>query len=146
MAALTADKELEAIDPGGLRRMKLGASKTIYKGSMVVVDTTTGLVEAGTEAANKIFVGIATHGAVSGASDTVWVVLQTSGMFKLTGSSLEQADVGKHVVLLDDQTVTDDAGTATANIPVGILVELNSATEGWVELRSFGSPASTIAA
>lgn len=143
MTALAADKSLEMKEPGGIRRLQVGASKTIYQGSLVCTDTTTGLAEAATYGAGKIFAGVAVEGVVSAATGTYWVKVFTSGCFRLVGSSLEAADVGKHLQIVDDATVNDTAGATP--VPVGILVELVSATDGWVEIRPFGSPASTAA-
>lgn len=143
MAALTADKEVEAQEPGGIRRFLMKASTTIYKGALVCVDITTGLVEPATYAANKVFVGIATKQVVSAASGSYWIDLYTTGCFKLVGSSLEQADVGKHLQVVDDQTVNDVAGATP--VPVGNLIEYVSATSGWVQIISCGSYASTAA-
>lgn len=143
MAALAADKELEAIDPGGIRRWLMKASTTIYKGALVCVDVTTGLVEPATYAANKVFVGIASEQVVSAASGSYWINLYTTGTFKLLASSLEQADVGKHLQVVDDQTVNDVAGATP--VPMGNLIEYISATSGWVTIISCGSYASTAA-
>ena len=146
MAALTADKELEMKDPGEIVRLKMVASKTIYKGSLVSIVGASGLAQASADAASDIFAGVAVEQSVSAASGTYWVKIYTGGCFRLAASSVEEADGGHHVVVLDDQTVTDAAG-ATNDIPVGIAVERVSDTDWWVLIRPFAAAAaSTVAA
>jgi hypothetical protein len=144
MAALTADKELEMKNPGGVIRMKMGASKTIYKGSMVSITKSTGLAMASADTASDIFAGIAVEGNVSAATGTYYVKVYTEGVFRLVGSSLEEADIGQGLTVSDDQTVTDSA--STNDIPVGILVEMVSASDAWVLIRPFAAAAASIPA
>ena len=142
--ALTADKELEMKDPGGIIRLKMGASKTIYKGSMVSITKSTGLAMASADTSADIFAGIAVEGNVSAATGTYYVKVYTSGVFRLVGSSLEEADIGQSLTVSDDLTVTDSA--STNDIPVGILVEMVSATDAWVLIRPFAAAAASIPA
>ena len=144
MAALAADKELEMKDPGGVIRLKMGASKTIYKGSMVSITKSTGLAMASADTASDIFAGIAVEGNVSAATGTYYIKVYTEGAFRLVGSSLEEADIGQGLTVSDDQTVTDSA--STNDIPVGILVEMVSATDAWVLIRPFAAAAASIPA
>jgi hypothetical protein len=144
MAALTADKELEMKNPGGVIRLKMGASKTIYKGSMVSITKSTGLAMASADTAADIFAGIAVEGNVSAATGTYYIKVYTEGAFRLVGSSLEEADIGQGLTVSDDQTVTDSA--STNDIPVGILVEMVSATDAWVLIRPFAAAAASIPA
>ena len=144
MAALAADKELEMKDPGGVIRLKMGASKTIYKGGMVSITKSTGLAMASADTASDIFAGIAVEGAVSAATGTYYVKVYTEGVFRLVGSSIEEADIGQGLTVSDDQTVTDSA--STNDIPVGILVEMVSATDVWVLIRPFAAAAASIPA
>lgn len=144
MAALTADKELEMKNPGGVIRLKMGASKTIYKGSMVSITKSTGLAMASADTASDIFAGIAVEGNVSAATGTYYIKVYTEGAFRLVGSSLEEADIGQGLTVSDDQTVTDSA--STYDIPVGILVEMVSATDAWVLIRPFAAAAASIPA
>jgi len=144
MAALTADKELEMKNPGGVIRLKMGASKTIYKGSMVSITKATGLAMASADTAADIFAGIAVEGNVSAATGTYYIKVYAEGAFRLVGSSLEEADIGQGLTVSDDQTVTDSA--STNDIPVGILVEMVSATDAWVLIRPFAAAAASIPA
>jgi predicted RecA/RadA family phage recombinase len=137
--ALTADKQLEMKDPGGVIRLAMVASKTIYQGSMVSIVGASGLAQASADAASDIFAGIAVEQAVSAASGTTYVKVFTEGVFRLLAASIEQADVGKAITVSDDQTVTDSA--STNDIPVGILVEYVAATDGWVHIRPFAAAA-----
>jgi predicted RecA/RadA family phage recombinase len=146
MAALTADKQREMKDPGNIRRLKMVASKTIYQGSLVSIVGASGLAQASSDTASDIFAGIAVEQVTSAATGTYWVKVYTSGCFRIAASSVEEADGGHHVVVLDDQTVTDAAG-ATNDIPVGIAVERVSDSDWWVEIRPFAAAAaSTVAA
>jgi len=131
MTALAANGNLDYRGPFILRQYPMGAAKKVWKGSKVVLDTTTGLAEAATDAANKKVVGVATKacdnslGAAGALNCEVLV-----GEVKVEGSSLEQVDVGKLVYIIDDATVGD--GTAASNdIPSGTMTEYISATECW---------------
>lgn len=139
MAALTADKELEMKDPGGIRRLKMVASKTIYKGSLVSIVGASGLAQASADAASDIFAGIAVEQSISAASGTYYVKVYTEGCFRLLAASVEEADTGKGLTVSDDQTVTDSA--STNDIPVGICTEVVAATDVWVEIRPFAAAA-----
>jgi hypothetical protein len=55
-----------------------------------------------------------------------------SGCFKLVGTSLEAADTMKLLYISDNGVVID--GAATNDIPVGIMIEMISATSAWVEI------------
>jgi len=134
MTALAKNGDFQRRGPITIRPYPAGAGAHPFKASIVVVDTTTGYAEAGTDAANKKCVGVATKECNNAAGAAAALEVEAAvGVFRFACSSLEQADVGKLVYILDDATVTD--GTAASNdIPVGTLVELESASFCYVSV------------
>jgi predicted RecA/RadA family phage recombinase len=129
---LTADLELEMRNPGEPRSITMAASQTIYKGSLVSTNAA-GYAVPGTDTASEICVGIAVAKATSGTTAGVdRVDVYMSGCFKLVGTSLEAADTMKLLYISDNGVVID--GAATNDIPVGIMIEMISATSAWVEI------------
>jgi hypothetical protein len=128
MAALTA--QLDTLEKrGDVLAYPVGASKRIYKGALVVVDTTTGYAETGSDAANKNFVGVAYEDAdnSSGGAGAISVRVKKTGAHLLNAASGAQTSVGKPALLVDDNTVQTAA--TTNNIGVGQIVEYVSATK-----------------
>jgi hypothetical protein len=127
MAALTAPYDPTEKE-GHLIAYPVGAAKRIYKGGLVVVDTTTGYAEAGSDAANRAFVGVAYEDAdnSAGAAGALTVRVKKGGAFVYNSVGAAQTDVGKQALLVDDNTAKTAA--TTNNIPVGQVVEYLSAT------------------
>lgn len=132
MTALAKNGDFHHRGPITIRQYPAGTAKEVFKGSITVLDNTTGYAEAGTDAANKIVVGVATKGCDNSAGAAAALSVEVAlGEFRFACSSLEQPDVGKLVYISDDATVTD--GTAAgSDIPVGVLVELESSSVAWV--------------
>jgi len=135
MAALTADLELEMRGAGKIRSFDVTANDTIYKGSLVSIDTD-GFALPSTDTAAYRFVGIAVEQAdnTGGSDGDIEVKVYTEGCFKLTGVSLAQANVGTILYVNDDNSVEDGTGAAQ-DCAVGMLVKYISATSGWVEIN-----------
>lgn len=131
MAALTANRTTKSKDLGAIRRYQLAASQTIYAGSMVMLDSAGLARPAAASVSNNGVVGVATEKSTSGASDTIYVKVQ-EGTFLMAGTTLAQASVGDLVYAEDDQTVDETQGS---NEPrAGFLVEIESASLGWVKM------------
>ena len=143
MANLTADLQLDFRGEIRIQKLPMLTNIKIFKGALVVYDAA-GFAANGSDIAGVKFAGIANEtvdntGGASGAKS----IEVANGEYKLTGSSLEQADAGRLVYIgADNQTVTDGTG-ATNDIPVGTLIEFLSATSGWVNTLAIPGVAST---
>lgn len=133
--ALSANKDVPR-QAGELVSFAVEDNKHIYKGALVVLNNA-GYLEPATNAANKVLAGVAyeecdntlTGHTQGGKSCRVY----RSGNFLLTTADLVQADVGLKCYIEDDNTV-NDAGTSTQGIIAGIVTEVVSATEVWVDI------------
>lgn len=122
------------------------ADEIIYKGSTVLINTSTGYAftndgTAHTLSVGDIFAGIAIEtvdstGIVAGGT---YVRVYTDGHFLLTFSdTLTQANVGDRVFInnvTDDSVVTITQDTGNAEIYIGTIVEFVSATTAYVSLQ-----------
>lgn len=128
MTALAADTaRVRYGEPLPLQEVKLGASKTVYAGSLVCINTATGYGEAGSTATTLKAVGVATRGGANGAVAGALTIPVETGDFEFTNSTstdtLTQADVGNLVYIADDDTV---AKLSTGRSAAGILVGFTS--------------------
>lgn len=132
--ALSADRKAPYAE-GFEWPIPVGASKEIFAGSLVVVDGTTGYAEAGSDAAGKIFVGVAREHVkdVSGVEGTESVIVRRRGLFLFAIAAATQANVGDAVFIVDDETV-GLAATTTNDIYCGVIAAIKSATEVWVDI------------
>lgn len=125
MTALAANQSNRSEKDGKLIAYPLGAAKTIYQGALVVTDGTTGLLEAGTDAASKNFVGIAYESGEngSGAAAAISCRVRKTGtfLFALTGTAVSNAAIGKAAYISDDNTVAL-AATTTNDVLCGYIV------------------------
>ncbi len=121
---------------GNLQSYLVEDNVHIYKGALVVINTS-GYALPGADTSGYRFVGVAAEEAdntVTGHSQGgISVKVWTDGEHKLTATSITQAMVGQMMFLVDDATVDDV--TVTNRIPVGILTEYISATQGWVSIQ-----------
>lgn len=130
--ALSADRQLDMKDAGGVRSYLATASTAFYKGAFVCINPATGLALPGADTANYLFIGICYEAITTGSGGGEYVKVWTAGVFRLPATSLEAADQGKLVDLSDDETFTD---AGTNSVVIGKLVERLSNTEGWVEIH-----------
>ena len=135
MTALSADRQAPYKE-GVEIPIPVGASKTIYAGSLVCIDGSTRYAEAGSDASGKIFVGVAQQQVVdtSGVAGTETVEVRRKGLFLFNlYTTATQADVGKSVFIKDDQTVAL-AADVTYAIYCGAIAAIESSTQVWVEI------------
>lgn len=135
MTTLSADRQAPYKE-GVEIPIPVGASKTIYAGSLVCIDGSTRYAEAGSDASGKIFVGVAQQQAVdtSGVAGTETVEVRRKGLFLFNlYTTATQADVGKSVFVKDDQTVAL-AANVTYAIYCGAIAAIESSTQVWVEI------------
>ena len=121
MAALTSPYDARRKD-GALLASAVGAGAHVFKGGLLTVASATGLVQAGADSAGQVFAGVAYESAdnTSGAAGAKAVRVLKTGVFTYARAGASQADVGKAVFLVDDNSVSTAA--TTNNIACGIIV------------------------
>ena len=136
MPAATADRNTVARGGIALTLALLNTAMTGYAGTFACYDADGYVVDA-SETAGVKFAGIFREGVTGGATDGAESTdLYRKGEFKFASASLTQADVGKPVFLIDNQTVVKSNHASVLNfIYVGIITEVVSATECWVDIR-----------
>ena len=102
MSALTQDRGTLKKVP---RLRTLEAAGTIYVGDLVAVNSS-GKAVAASDAAGLKVIGCAQNAVISGENVTV-----EEGCFAYDGTGITNADIGKTVYVVDDQTVSLSAGT-----------------------------------
>jgi len=124
----------------------LQASNVVYGGAIAAIDTSTGKIVPATDST-----GLQVVGCVASTSDNGGLlaanysatrkVVANRGIFRWdNGDSFTAADVGSMCYIEDDHTV-QKVGSATYDIPVGIIVEVDS--DGvWVDTLSIARAAS----
>ena len=114
-------------------------AEAIPQGSFVSIDHTTGLAYKSTDVATRTFVGIACADTILGG--TVEVEFGHRELVACT-AGVVYATTNKNVCVSDNNTVALATGEATNDMPVGMLVKMETATTCWVAIRVFGSAAS----
>lgn len=132
MTTLTADIQLEHRGEPEIIEVPM-AVDICYKGSLVSANAA-GYAVPSTDAADEAFLGICVEPCDNsgGSVGDLSVKIYRTGVFKLTATSIDQADVGRELFVSDDNIVTD--GGATNDQAVGQMVEYVSATECWVDI------------
>lgn len=126
MVALTADRNTPELEPGE-RVGLLGASQTIFNGSILMRNASGHLIKGAT-ATGSFGVGRAED---NGVSTTAGVTAQRyrPGVFRFANSSagdlIAVADIGAACYIVDDQTVAKTNGTNTRS-PAGIIDGVDS--------------------
>lgn len=121
MVALTADRNTPELEPGE-REGKLGASQTIFAGSILMRNASGHLIKGAT-ATGSFGVGRAEK---RGTSTSAGVTSQRyrRGIFRFANSAstdlIAEADIGAVCYIVDDQTVAKTSGTNTRS-PAGII-------------------------
>ena len=136
MTALAAARLTKSRRLGSKVEYPMAASTQIWAGGMVMLNSAGLATPAAAAASNQGVVGVATESVLSAASGTYYCVVQ-EGDFQFAGTTLAQTDVGNLAYAEDDQTIDETQG---ANEPVaGVLVEVESATVGWVRVGLIAS-------
>ena len=113
------------VNDGKLRLYPVAASTHVYKGALVMLNSS-GYVVPAADTASGVFVGLATHEVNNtGAAGAASVTVQTYGECVLTSSGLSQASLGAVVYATDDQTV---ATSSTNHVVVGRITYYLSTT------------------
>lgn len=134
MAALTADRDAKR-EEGAMQAYQMAASTTIYKGSLVALNTS-GYAVPGADTVSFLFAGVAFEKvANTGSAGDKKVRVHKEGDFEFNFSgTATQADVGKEVTIADDQTVAL-AATTTNDVVCGRISEFISATKVRVRIN-----------
>src|SRR5574343_199973 len=141
--ALTRDMQIKRQE-GVLQAFPVYQSTTIYKGSLVCVNSS-GYAIPAADTSGNIFVGVAAeYVANTGSSGSKWVSVYQTGDFELPASSITQAHVGDLMYVVDDGTF--DETTPANSIVCGILVKYISATRGVLRIDFAASRGSSFAA
>jgi hypothetical protein len=118
-----------------LKKYLMAASTTITAGDAVMLTSGGLAVPAAAAASNNGVVGCAQETVVSAASGNFYITVG-EGQFRYDATSIAQASVGDPVYFSNATTMDETQGT---NEPRGgKLVEVISATEGWVEMALGG--------
>jgi hypothetical protein len=130
-AALTADRNTQLKLESSVLAYPVKASTTVYKGSLVCVNTS-GYALPCADTASYLTVGIAEEKAdnAAGAAADINVSVRAGVVALLNATSITQAMVGSRMYVVDDNTVDDSAGSN--GISAGILQRYVSSTSGWV--------------
>lgn len=135
MTAIAADRSTPCRHPEAARLLvsyPVAAASVCYKGALVAI--TAGYAASAVAAAGAIVVGIAeeTVDNSAGLDGAKRVLVSSGNSFRLVGSGIVAADVGKPAYLADNQTVTD--ATGTYGIVVGVIEELEATDVVWVHV------------
>jgi hypothetical protein len=127
-AALTADRDTDT-ESGYTPSYQVKGSTTIYLGSIVCVELSSGYVVPGSDTSGLVYVGIAEeyvdNSSGSNGDKSVRVNAQPGLTALLTASGLAISDIGDQLYISDDQTV---AKSTTNSIKIGKLAYFESAT------------------
>ncbi|MCY1004002.1 hypothetical protein OV079_23800 [Nannocystis pusilla] len=140
MTALTNDRDTKMIiEPALLREFDVDDDTLIYSGSIVAIDTAdSNKAKPGATSTTLIVVGRAEHRAnnKTGVDDPVKKIKVKAGTFLYANSGasdeITDADIGKNVYLVDDQTVAKTSATNTRSV-AGKVWKVESAGV-WVTL------------
>ena len=120
-----------------IRNLNVAAAETIYKGAIVAIDAA-GDAIAAPAAQNEEFVGIAEEsydnsaGAITTGNP---LQVRCSGLVEMTLAAVTDADLGKAVYYVDDETGTVTA-PADKTTRVGTVARVISATVAMVNLSN----------
>lgn len=121
---------------GKIRTAGVAASKILYEGTLCFEDAGGDATDVKVDA-NTTFLGVVreTVDNSAGADGDKQVEFWTDGDFELPSASLAAADIGVAIYASDNYTTTK---TSTANVAIGKLVDVVSATVGIVAIKGLG--------
>ena len=131
MAALTKDRD--TVRKEGVEiPVPMAASTKVYAGSGVCTNAT-GYAVPAVDTAAFFSAGVAQEQVdnSAGADGALNVRVRRHGCHKFAASGITQADIGKKVYWVDDQTV---ALSTTNSVLAGVIDEVISATEVYVDV------------
>ncbi len=140
MTALSAAARRIIRDPQHGRELyiPMNASTTIYQGSLVCWDAD-GYARVAADTANFKIAGVAQETVVNSGADgaaSIRVLRGATVNLTIESTSITIADIGYNAIVQDDNTVTD-ATTATNDIPVGVILDVDATNGAWVAVGVF---------
>ncbi len=144
MAALTANANLQKKE-GRFMSHPVVASDIIYNNALCKINAAGNLAPCATEA-GSFFAGVSQgfYDNSAGSAGDINGVVDTEGLYLLTGSGFALTDVGDEVYASDDSTITS---TNSGNLQkVGQVMGYLSATQLWVKLDVGQGNAASLAA
>ncbi len=132
MTALTQDRVSTEII-GGTKRGKVAATTQVFMGA-IVMRNGSGYLTKGQTATALRGVGRATASVNNTGGAGAAEIGYDEGIFQFwaTGTAFTEADIGKLVYAVDDQTVAKDDGTGTRS-PAGFLYAIEAADSVFIE-------------
>lgn len=140
MTALTVDRDTLIIAKPTLKGYPVLNNTTIYKGSMVCIDSTGYAVPAADTSGFSGVIGVADEQVASPSTDSDGdkkIRIRSGEIYDFVATSITQAMLGTVMYVVDDQTF-DDAAGATNEIAAGILVEYISSSRGKIFVPTVG--------
>lgn len=138
MAAITAGVSRQGRGIRKTRRALMANSTTIPKGALVTVNAS-GLAINAADTAGTAVIGVAAETKTSGTGGNDWIAVEYDFEARFAASSITQAMVGLVAMCVVDNNTVDDAAGPTNDIPIGLLTEFISTTEGWVHIRGLAA-------
>lgn len=141
MAALAADgrRSERAVQNKVIEFYTLGTGATVYLGSLVAINESTGRAVAATAATARTFLGMAEAKATGNTAGTVGVKVSHGHQVLINAkTALTTAYTGCNAAVSTDNDVTtaSAAGTAGVQVLVGQIIQFEGG-DAWVALRSY---------
>lgn len=140
MTALSAAARRIVRDPQQGRELyiPMNTATTIYQGAIVCWDAD-GYARAAADTASFKVAGVALETVVNSGADgaaSIRVLRGATVNLTIESTSITIADIGYNAIVQDDNTVTD-ATTATNDIPVGVILDVDATNGAWVAVGVF---------
>jgi hypothetical protein len=140
MTALAKDTDILTKGYPTLIDYLVGASQTIYKGAIVMLDPATGLLIVGADTASCIPVGIADEQVVSTTAGVKKCRVASGALFRLPTATIAQTDVPDTLCVADSGSLAL-ASVTTNDLKLGRIVYMESTTVVWVWIPVTGAVA-----
>ena len=145
MTALSASYDAHMKD-AELVAYPVAANTTVFKGGLVAVLLSSGLVQPGGDTAGTVLVGVAHETKINtsatqlaggagpaGAAGALKIRVEKQGSFLYNKAAAVATDLGKQAFIVDDNTVSTAA--TTNNIACGYVVEVPDASHVRVRIN-----------
>ena len=140
MAAATGDRTAQRSD-GRLLALPVDDGDTLYKGTLIGANAGGYQVPMLHSVGSLRFAGVTAESAnnSAGTDGAIKVLTERTGVFSFVynGGDATQALLFQRVYAVDNQTVDEDPAQVTNQYPVGIIVEIVSATVVRVQIDGF---------
>ena len=117
--ALTADRDIETVNPTEIIGILAGAADTVYKGSIIKIETD-GYAEVADGAAASVNMGLAKKQVVCAGSHAETIEIEL-GRFWIPHTGAAQTDVGTLCYAVDDENIDHTAQNVT-DTALGLVV------------------------